>query len=47
MLRYTYIAVFLILRMGQDLGVPATDEHIVLASGEKGNIRLSLVKIGY
>jgi len=33
--------------MGQDLDVAASDGHIVPASGEEGNIKMTLVKIHY
>jgi hypothetical protein len=45
-LMYT-LTVLLIVRMGQDLGVAATDGHIVPASGEEGDVKMTLVKIGY
>jgi hypothetical protein len=41
------LTVLLVARMGQDRGVAATDGHIVPASGEEGNIKMTLMKIGY
>ena len=41
------LTVLLIIGMGQDLGVAASDGRIAPASGEEGNIKMTLVKIGY
>jgi hypothetical protein len=41
------LTVLLIVRMGQDLGVAASDGHVVPDSGEEDNIKITLVKIGY
>ena len=41
------LTVLLIVRMGQDLGVAGTDGRIVPASGDEGNIKMTLVQIGY